>query len=270
MDKKVKFNQLDKIDISNQNQNPNFPKSINNPKDNLSNRNRRQDKSNNHHEQNKNPNFPKSINNPKDNLFHRNRRQDKSNNYDQNLSVQNDHFKTNANNKTKVSFKGYRYLESLLSKEATDLVAIIAHSKSGFLDILRQNPIRTDWIILIINLLARLTETSFINLRVPILTGSCEPNFLSQLNINIGKLPSLKKDEKEILQFIDNILKYCLLIFETLPHQITKFEDILIALDLNIEGIKKYKGINLTEEMNITFSRLQQQYSDVKKVSNYI
>jgi hypothetical protein len=158
---------------------------------------------------------------------------------------------------------GYRQLEKLAGDEPSEIVLMLANSRAGFENLVKQ-PLRPDLLILIVRILSKLCKADFEENKAAVLSCACVHEFLDQLSKHIAVIPlegnKVRKDN--VGSFLVDLMTFLETVVNLLPSKAVEgFEKVFMMTDVLI---KFYEGQELRfsdfDEVKKKFEHVRAQY----------
>lgn len=150
----------------------------------------------------------------------------------------------------KTRIMGYKFLESLLDREDSEVITTLASPKSGFQELLNDRPIRPDLLILIVKILNLVNHSEIEQLKMYVLSETLKPEFFDEIKRFCAV--SCVEENSQRLRTIDSFFESILSLFQTVinifPSMVNeKFKSVLIALNLFMKTAKDTFGIKVKD-----------------------
>lgn len=156
---------------------------------------------------------------------------------------------------------GYKQLENLSEEDPCNIVVVLANSRWGFENLLKQQ-LRPDLLVLIVKVLSKLCRTDFKDTKVVILSHACHSDFLDQLSKHIALLPleTNRKRKENIGEFLEDTLTFMESVMNLLPSVAAdRFEKVFMIMEM-MKIFKGNLGTVVIEDLRMKYERLHTRY----------
>jgi len=176
---------------------------------------------------------------------------------------------TNQNDiKTKDNFKfGYKRLEELCCKDASEIVFVMSNKVNGFMDLFKQNK-EPDWIFLLMKVSAKICSTELLQNKYFLLIELMCNQFFEHLKTYILSTPNEKKINR--CNNMNIFYEDCLVVFQSITTLFPKtaeerLKEIIVSSNIALNGIKSYcNHIKINEATMVKMNKLLQKLNETK------
>ncbi|XP_030749161.1 NFX1-type zinc finger-containing protein 1-like [Sitophilus oryzae] len=159
---------------------------------------------------------------------------------------------------------GFKYIEDLLTLDPKDVVFKLSDDKNGFIKLLNSTSISSDLIILILNLIQKVCEVSFNDVKIKLLTNILRSNFMDKLTSYIASIPnqsSANKNNnsyfwKDTDNFYNNLLLLATTVHEIIPSYSENIHQILTTFHVFVPLIEQQHAIHISDGIKESLKHL--------------
>ncbi|XP_066147854.1 NFX1-type zinc finger-containing protein 1-like isoform X2 [Euwallacea fornicatus] len=155
----------------------------------------------------------------------------------------------------KISFMYFKNLTENLDTQ--NVMLELSNPKNGFATLLESNSLSNDFIVLLVKLMKRICECTFVENKTALLTTVLESNFMNKLTVYITGLTIQNGEDKRKNQlfwddsdeFWDNLLTFSRKVQEVIPTYCSAIEQLLSVLSMCFERIEKRHSVHISDDI---------------------
>ncbi|KAJ8878733.1 hypothetical protein PR048_019319 [Dryococelus australis] len=161
---------------------------------------------------------------------------------------------------------GFKRLEELATKEPEIILITLADSTSGFEDLLMEC-LRPDQVVLVVKVLAKVCDATFLEVKVTVLANACKRPFIDQLSKHFGVIHiDEDRERKQTLgEFLDNVFVFCNTALSLIPVNACEvLPHLFCTVDGALRAVQRFQGIAMEDRIK-QFDELQNLCVAAKK-----
>lgn len=183
----------------------------------------------------------------------------------------NNHERRNrTNGRERVRHFGYKYLEELSMKEDHEIIVEIGRPKSPFDEYLKNEQLKPDWLLLMLNIIRKVCDSDFKGNRSAALDKLCKSKFLSIVSTYLGDVGTEEnsKTKQNLPTFIGDLAAFYSCLLNTLPTLALEkdLKRIIMKTRIAVDNVEKYLKVTVEEATKEKLQMLDDKYDDYMKM----